>query len=78
MQITRWSSPNRNEIAVEPGARLCRRTWRKGSAFPVVIDESRLRLERRHSRKINKKQRAGKPEAYRLVLRQSRLIVQRN
>ena len=39
------------------GVRLCRRTWRKGSAFPVaMIDESRLRLERRHSRKLRKKQ----------------------
>jgi len=43
---------------VSPEARLCRRTWRKGSAFPVgdFKDDSRLRLERRHSRKLRKKQ----------------------
>jgi hypothetical protein len=37
-----------------------------------LIDNSTLRLERRHSRKL-KEATAGKPEAYRRVLRQSRI-----
>jgi len=37
----------------------------------VIDDESRLRLARRHSRRIEKTQLVRKPQAYRLVLRQS-------
>jgi len=41
----------------------------------AVLTQSRLRLGRRHSRKIRKEASAGKPEAYRHVRRPSRVKV---